>query len=188
MDQHTRQEAERPEYQLAVRAGAMLAHAGLTLAVAESCTGGMLGALLTDVPGSSAYFLGGVIAYADSVKRGVLSVPAGLIRSHGAVSAQVALSMAHGARDLCGTDLAVAITGVAGPGGGTDDKPVGTTYLALVSKTGEAVEHRVWPFDRSGNRQASVQLALQMVIDHLSAAEHRSAHSHQPIEAYNSNV
>jgi PncC family amidohydrolase len=172
MDDQTRQGAESPEYELAVRAGTMLAEAGLTLSVAESCTGGLLGALLTDIPGSSAYFLGGVIAYADSVKRDVLSVPAELISVHGAVSARVAIAMAQGASNLCRSDLAVAITGVAGPGGGTEDKPVGTTFLALVGHDTEVVEHRVWPYDRSGNRQASVQLALQMVVESLSHTSH----------------
>jgi len=104
---------------------------GRTVAVAESCTGGLLGGRLTAVPGSSQGFLGGVIAYADEVKRDVLGVPAELLEKHGAVSAQVAKAMAHGVRRLTGAGIGVAITGVAGPGGGTSDKPVGRVYFHL---------------------------------------------------------
>lgn len=153
---------------LAESAGQLLKSAGLTLAVAESCTGGLLGALLTEVAGSSAYFLGGVISYADSIKINLLGVPANLIREHGAVSAESALSMSNGARLLLGADLALSITGVAGPGGGSDLKPVGTTYIALTGPTTQRIEHRVWQGDRSANRQDSARMALQMLLEYLT--------------------
>src|SRR5688500_528319 len=113
---------------LEVVAGRDLAEAATTLSVAESCSGGLLGHLLTNVPGSSAYFLGGVIAYSDDLKRTLLGVPGEVIGQHGAVSAECALSMARGARRITGSDLALSITGIAGPGGGSPDKPVGTVY------------------------------------------------------------
>ena len=102
---------------------------GLRLATAESCTGGLVAARLTSVPGSSASFVGGVVAYADEVKRSELDVPEALLAEHGAVSAEVAEAMAEGARRRLGADVAVAVTGVAGPGGGTPEKPVGLVYL-----------------------------------------------------------
>lgn len=104
------------------------------LAVAESCTGGLITHLLTNVPGSSAWFLGGVTAYANAVKANVLGVPEELIIAHGAVSAQVALAMASGVRDLLDADMALAVSGIAGPGGGTPEKPVGTVWMAWVVK------------------------------------------------------
>jgi PncC family amidohydrolase len=131
----------------------------------------MLGGWLTEVPGSSAYFLGGVIAYADSVKESLLGVPPGVIQEYGAVSAECALAMARGVRDLLGADLGVSITGVAGPGGGTEDKPVGTTYLAFVGPSSERVEHKVWHGDRADNRAQSARFALQMIIEYLQGSK-----------------
>lgn len=107
---------------------------GLTIATAESCTGGGIGRALTMAPGSSSVFLGGIIAYANSVKQGVLGVPEAVLAEHGAVSAQVAELMAENVRVLMGTDLAVSATGVAGPGGGTVDKPVGLVYVGIAQK------------------------------------------------------
>ncbi len=155
------------QYKLAEEAGRMLADAGLTLAVAESCTGGMLGEWLTAVPGSSAFFWGGVISYADAVKVSVLGVPAEIIREPGAVSAESALLMAQGALRLIGSDVALAITGVAGPGGGSAQKPVGTTYVALTTPSFQQVEHRIWPGDRETNRTDSARLALTMLRGYL---------------------
>ena len=109
---------------------------GQTLAVAESCTGGGLGAALAAVPGASEVFLGGVIAYANSVKQGLLGVPAALLEAHGAVSDPVAQAMAEGARRATGADWALAITGVAGPGGGSDEKPVGLVHLVVAGPDG----------------------------------------------------
>jgi nicotinamide-nucleotide amidase len=120
---------------LASVVGRQLVAAGRTLSVAESCTGGLLGALLTDVPGSSAYFRGGLISYADAVKRDALGVPQELLSRHGAVSAPVAAAMAEGAAQRFQTDYALAITGVAGPAGGSEAKPVGLVFVALSTPT-----------------------------------------------------
>jgi nicotinamide-nucleotide amidase len=109
---------------------------GQTLAVAESCTGGGLGAALAAVPGASDVLLGGVIAYANSVKQGLLGVPAALLEAHGAVSDPVARAMAEGARSATGADWALAITGVAGPGGGSPEKPVGLVHIAVAGSAG----------------------------------------------------
>src|SRR5437762_12763908 len=155
------------EYSLSQQVGNLLNNAGMTLAVAESCTGGLLGSWLTAVPGSSTYFLGGVISYADAVKVSLLEVPAEVIREKGAVSAESAIAMAQGARHIVGEDLGVSITGIAGPEGGTEAKPVGTTYMALAGPSLERVEHRVWQGDRATNREESVRLALQMIVQYL---------------------
>ncbi len=155
------------ELALAERVGKLLNSASMTLAVAESCTGGMLGSWLTAVPGSSAYFLGGVISYDDSVKTSLLRVPTEVIRECGAVSAESALAMAQGVREITGADLGLSITGVAGPDGGTEAKPVGTTFLALADSSSERVKHRIWRGDRAENREQSVHFALQMLIEYL---------------------
>jgi len=155
------------DYSFAERVGKLLNGARLTLAVAESCTGGMLGSRLTAVPGSSTYFLGGIISYADSAKESLLGVPAEVIREKGAVSAESAVAMAQGVRRLTGADLGVSITGVAGPGGGSDAKPVGTTYVALVGPSFERVEHQIWPGDREENRESSTRLAMQIMVEYL---------------------
>jgi len=159
------------KYDLEVIAGKSLAEAGLTLSVAESCTGGLLGDLLTNVPGSSGYFLGGIVAYSDDLKRGLLGVPGDLVNRHGAVSAECALAMAQGVRRITGSDLAVSITGIAGPSGGTPQKPVGTVYVALVGEGVERVEHFLWEGDRVGNKAMSVHAALEMLIEHLTGAK-----------------
>jgi nicotinamide-nucleotide amidase len=119
---------------------AELARTGATLATAESCTGGLIAQRLTTIPGVSAHYLGGVVAYANEVKERLLGVPRALLEAHGAVSPQVAEAMAAGARERLGTDLAVSVTGVAGPGGGTAEKPVGLVYLGLA--TAEGTQHR----------------------------------------------
>jgi competence/damage-inducible protein CinA-like protein len=143
--------------------------AGQTVAVAESCTGGGLGARLTALPGSSAYMLGGVISYSDDVKRGVLGVDPGLLRRHGAVSAPVAEGMAAGVRELIGSDWALSITGVAGPGGGTPEKPVGLVYVGLAGADGvAATEHRLRG-DREAIRDRSAALAMHALRVALEA-------------------
>ncbi len=144
--------------------------AGQTVAVAESCTGGGLGARLTALPGSSAYALGGVISYSDGVKRDVLGVDEGLLRRHGAVSAPVAERMAAGVRQLIGSDWALSITGIAGPGGGTAEKPVGLVFLGLAGPEGvAATEHRLRG-DREAIRDRSAALALHALRMALEAA------------------
>jgi len=119
---------------------ALLRQGGQTLAVAESCTGGGIGAALAAVPGASDGFLGGVIAYANAVKQAVLGVPAELLERHGAVSDAVALAMAQGARQLTGATWAIAVTGIAGPGGGTAEKPVGLVHIAIAGPDGTCSE------------------------------------------------
>lgn len=155
---------------LAARAGRLLAERGWTLATAESCTGGLIGHWVTEVVGSSSYFAGGVIAYADSAKVGLLGVGANQIREHGAVSEPVALAMAQGARRALSAQVAVSVTGIAGPGGARDGKPVGTVYIGISSPLGERVERHVWPHDRAGNKAASAQRALEMVIEMLEGS------------------
>jgi PncC family amidohydrolase len=137
----------------------------LTVCAAESCTGGLIAEAITDVAGSSGYFAGSVVAYADAAKTGLLGIPAELIGAHGAVSAQVARAMATGARDRFAADLAVSVTGIAGPGGGTDAKPVGLTYIGLADEAGVDVRRFTWPGDRMTNRESSVLAALEWLID-----------------------
>ncbi len=129
---------------LAARVVQTLDNLGLTLAVVESCTGGLIGHLLTDVPGSSRVFPGGVVAYANQPKREILGVSADLLMQHGAVSAEAAGAMAEGIRRLLNTDLGVAVTGVAGPGGGNAEKPVGTVFIACAAASGLTVERHQW--------------------------------------------
>lgn len=136
---------------------------GLMLATAESCTGGMVGARLTSVPGSSASFLGGIVAYADAVKVGELGVPQAMLAEHGAVSREVAAAMAEGARARLGADVAVSVTGVAGPDGGTESKPVGTVFLHAAGPGGERSLDFSYPGDRDGIRRRSTVAALHLV-------------------------
>lgn len=145
----------------------LLLHSGLTLAVAESCTSGLLGAALTELPGSSAYFLGGVLAYSDSVKAGLLGVDDALIRDFGAVSRHVALAMARGVILATGATAGVSITGIAGPTGATDTKPVGTTYVALVAPCVAQVEEFHWSGTRAENRASSVLAAYEILLRYL---------------------
>ena len=144
--------------------------AGLTLATAESCTGGLVGHLLTEVPGSSDAFRGGIIAYADEVKLAILHVPGPTLAAHGAVSAQTAVAMAEGARAALGVDVAVAVTGIAGPAGGSPDKPVGLTYVAVADAAGHDVQRCHWSGDRQANKRASAGAALDLLVARLPRA------------------
>ena len=141
---------------------------GLTLATAESCTGGLIGARLTDVAGSSDVFLGGVLAYSNEAKEKQLGVPGDVLREHGAVSAEVGAAMAAGAREALGADLAVADTGIAGPGGGTPEKPVGLVFLALNGPRGAHTSRLQLPGDRETIRARATALALHMLRRELS--------------------
>ncbi len=134
-----------------------------TLAVAESCTGGGVGAALTSIPGASEVFLGGVIAYSDRLKTGLLGVPAETIVAHGAVSSQCARAMAQAARRATGADWAVSVTGVAGPGGGSPGKPVGTVWVAVEGPDEHSVERHLLSGSRGEVREASVTAALALV-------------------------
>lgn len=136
---------------------------GATLAVAESCTGGLIGDLLTDIAGSSEVFLGGVTAYGNGLKERPLGVPKPLMIEHGVVSEPVVLAMADGAIALTGATHALAVSGVAGPGGGTDAKPVGTTCIALVGPNLREARTVRWPFDRRRNKVVSAHAALDML-------------------------
>ena len=147
--------------------GDMLSERGYTIATAESCTGGLIGHRLTNVPGSSTYFLGGVISYSNDMKMKTLGVQVNTLQEFGAVSKQMATEMAHGARDFFGSDLAIAVTGIAGPGGGTAEKPVGLVYITLVHN--DTVWAKKFKFftDRKLNNRLSSQVALNMVRIHL---------------------
>ena len=150
--------------------GRLLTLRGATLSVAESCTGGMVGELLTATPGSSAYFKGGVVAYWNDAKAALLGVPDEMLKQHGAVSEPVARAMAEGARARFGTDLAVATTGIAGPTGGSPSKPVGLIYVALASAEGSQVRELQLAFDRERNRRLTAQIAIDWVRRHLLGA------------------
>ena len=143
---------------------------GLSLVTAESCTGGMIAARLTGVPGSSDVFRGGVIAYANDVKEHELDVPAELLAAHGAVSAEVAAAMAHGARQRLGADLAVAVTGVAGPGGGTPEKPVGLVFLHVAGPDGDLAQQFELVRERDWIRSRATVAALHLVHRLLTPA------------------
>lgn len=156
---------------LAARVGAACRARGATIATAESCTGGLVAHLLTEVPGSSDYLRGGIVAYADGVKLSSLDVPADVLDAHGAVSAQVALAMADGARQHLAVDIAVAVTGIAGPRGGSTEKPVGLTYVAVSDADGSDVQRYRWELDRSGNKRASAAAALALVLTRLRTTD-----------------
>jgi nicotinamide-nucleotide amidase len=143
--------------------GALLGERGRTLAVAESCTGGLLAEKLTDVPGASSYFLGGVVAYANAAKVSLLGVPEELLAAHGAVSQPVARAMAEGVRERFGADLGLATTGISGPEGGSPEKPVGLVHLALADAEHTHADHFVFPLDRARHRQLTAQVALDWV-------------------------
>jgi len=145
-----------------------LAH-GATIALAESCTGGLVAAALTAIPGSSGYFLGGVVSYSNEAKRDLLGVDEATIAAHGAVSAQVARAMAEGARTRFAASFAAAVTGIAGPDGGTFEKPIGLTYVAVAGGAGVDVRRFVWPGDRSANRRDSALAVLEALRDRLEA-------------------
>jgi len=152
---------------LEVEVGELLRRKGLTLAVAESCTGGLLGMRITEVSGASDYFRGGIIAYSNEVKRDVLGVPAEVLEKHGAVSPECAQAMAEGARRVCATDLALAITGIAGPTGGTAEKPVGLVYIALAGPSGVRVERHEFCGSRQGVRWSASEVALALLCSYL---------------------
>ncbi len=141
---------------------------GWWLATAESCTGGLIGHHLTEHPGSSAYFAGGVISYSNAVKQQVLGVREATLRTHGAVSAPCALEMARGARRALDAQVGLSATGIAGPDGGTASKPVGLVFVGLSSPLGETAEQHLWPYDRSGNKWATADAALRLLLGHLA--------------------
>lgn len=149
------------------RVGVLLAERGLTLVTAESCTGGLLAHHITNVSGSSTYFLGGVVAYADQVKAESLGVRGETLLVHGAVSEETAREMASGARQRMGADVALSITGIAGPTGGTPEKPVGLVYVALSAADVEICRRHIWQGDRLANKQQSAEAALELLLAYL---------------------
>ena len=156
---------------LAARLGARCAARGITIATAESCTGGLVAHLISEVPGASAYLRGGIVAYADEVKRATLDVPEDVLIAHGAVSAQVALAMADGARARLGSDLAVGVTGIAGPDGGTEAKPVGLAFVSVTGLGDPDVRRFQWPGDRAANKRASAEAALGMLLERAAGGD-----------------
>lgn len=153
--------------QLELRIGDILNERKLSLVTAESCTGGLIASRITDVAGSSAYFLGGIVAYSYEVKASLLGVSWDTLNNNGAVSRETVIEMARGARKVLGADIAVSVSGIAGPGGGTLDKPVGTVWVGLSTPSGEEARHFVWEGDRVRNKYLSSEAALQFVLDYL---------------------
>jgi nicotinamide-nucleotide amidase len=143
--------------------GELLAERGSTLATAESCTGGLIGERITAIPGASAYYQGGAVTYSNASKAALLGVPEELLARHGAVSAEVAQSMAEGARERFGADLAVSTTGISGPDGGTPEKPVGLVYVGFASSEGSEANEFEFPFDRPRHRMLTAHVALDRV-------------------------
>jgi PncC family amidohydrolase len=153
---------------LETRIGDLLRERGQKIATAESCTGGLVAHRITNIPGSSDYFLGGIVAYAYEAKVAELGVSWDTLRAYGAVSRETALEMARGARASLGAEIAVSVTGIAGPAGGLPNKPVGTTWVGLVTPEGEWARHFVWGGDRLENKELSAEAALQLLLDYLS--------------------
>lgn len=166
MGKKSSQTSQQP-HPLAVRLGEALRARGLTLALAESCTGGLIGSLITDVVGSSDYFLGSAVCYAYSAKEAILGVRHETLLAHGAVSAETAAEMAQGARRVYGADIAASVTGIAGPGGGAPDKPTGLTYIHLSAADAEIGQRHIWPADRLGNKLLSAEAVLRLVMEHV---------------------
>jgi len=146
---------------------ALLRDSGLTLALAESCSGGLISKRITDIPGSSDYFLLGAVTYANSAKTGVLGVAEELLIRHGAVSREVALAMACGVRERAGSDLGLSTTGIAGPEGGSRDKPVGTVYIALADPNGCQVHCYRFAGGRDTVREMTATTALELLYSRL---------------------
>lgn len=155
------------EISLEMRVGNKLTQRKLTIATAESCTGGLISHRITDVPGSSAYFMGGIVAYSYEAKAAMLHVTWETLNTKGAVSQETVLEMARGAVQALGVDIAVSVSGIAGPGGGTVEKPVGTTWVGLVTPDGEWARHFIWDGDREQNKRYSSDAALDLVLDYL---------------------
>ena len=147
--------------------GQLLRSKGFRLAIAESCTGGLIADRITNVPGSSEYFLGGVVAYAYDVKVDLLKVSWDTLEKYGAVSREVVIEMARGARNVLNADVAVSVSGIAGPGGGLPEKPVGTTWIGLSTPDGDWARRFVWEGNRLQNKALSVEAALQFIVDYL---------------------
>ena len=154
--------------------GERLRAGGLTLATAESCTGGALAAALTAIAGSSDYFPGGVVPYSNDAKLALLGVPATVLEDAGAVSEECALAMARGARRALGADLALATTGIAGPGGAEPGKPVGLVYIALADGAGEECHRFVFIGDRAAVIESATRQALTIALQRVGQSDRRA--------------
>ena len=153
---------------LEIQVGELLRQHGLRLAVAESCTGGLIGHRLTNVAGSSTYYMGSVTAYAYEAKVRLLNVRWETLEKHGAVSGETVIEMARGVRHALAADVGLSVSGIAGPGGGTPEKPVGTVWIGLSSPEDEFAELFVWEGDRIQNKEHSAEAALQLLADYLT--------------------
>jgi PncC family amidohydrolase len=156
---------------LEIQVGQLLRERGLKFVLAESCTGGLLGSRITDVPGSSEYFLGGIVAYSYEAKVALLGVSWDTLNTKGAVSRETVLEMAEGTRTSMSAHIAVAVSGIAGPGGGTPEKPVGTTWIGLVAEAGEWAKVFYFSGDREENKLSAVNAALNLLLDYLQGKQ-----------------
>ncbi len=152
---------------LELKIGKTLAERGQKVVFAESCTGGLIGHRITNIPGSSEYYLGSITAYAYEAKVHWLNVSWDTLKAHGAVSRKVVLEMAQGVRDALKADIGLSVSGIAGPGGGMPDKPVGTTWIGLATAEGTWARHFCWDGDRTQNKDYSADAVLQMLLDYL---------------------
>lgn len=159
---------------LAGRIQATMLERGMTLASAESCTGGLIGYALTENAGSSEFYVGGLISYSDALKESHLGVDPRTIEQHGAVSAQTCVAMAEGARGRYGADVGLAVTGIAGPDGGTEQKPVGLTYVGVADASGHDVRRNVWSTNRHANKIQSAEAAMLLLLERLRAGAEAS--------------
>jgi PncC family amidohydrolase len=155
------------EDSLEVAIGKLLRKHGLRLAVAESCTGGLIGHRITNIPGSSTYYMGSVTAYAYEAKVRLLKVKWKTLEKYGAVSEEVVLQMARGVRRALAADVGLSVSGIAGPGGGTEDKPIGLTWAGLSTFDHEEARKYVWEGDRLKNKEESADATLQLLVDYL---------------------
>jgi nicotinamide-nucleotide amidase len=166
--------AGAPLVGLAERLQGICLERGVTLAVAESCTGGLVADAITDVAGSSGYFLGGIVSYSNEAKERLLGVPGDVLAAHGAVSAQTAMAMATGVRDQFGASVGASVTGIAGPDGGTAEKPVGLTYVAVAGPDGVDVRRHLWSGERIANKTSSAEAVLELLLERVGAAPVRA--------------
>jgi len=155
---------------LEILVGGLLRRRGLRLAVAESCTGGLVSHLVTNVAGASSYFVGGVTAYANQAKVRLLGVKWETLENYGAVSAETVIEMARGVRTALEADIGISTSGIAGPGGGTPGKPVGTVWIGLSTRETEAARHYLWSGDRLAVKEQSAQAALALLAEYLQGA------------------
>jgi PncC family amidohydrolase len=156
---------------LEITAGQLLRQRGLRLAVAESCTGGLIGHRLTNIPGSSDYYMGSVTAYAYEVKVRLLGVSWATLEMYGAVSREVAIEMARGVRASLDADIGLSVTGIAGPGGGTPEKPVGLTWIGFSSSDVEFARQFIWQGDRLQVKEQSAEVALRILVEYLQKVD-----------------